>query len=72
MRYSLSVLINIFWANCHQCIQLINTFQSSVAFHIESSHLFYKAKQITGFYMERNTRLKRLNIINPLSANPTE
>ena len=26
----------------------------SVAFHIETSHLFSKAKQIAGFYMKRN------------------
>ena len=33
-------------------------FQPSVAFHIETSHLFSSAKQMTGFYMKRNTGQK--------------
>ena len=36
----------------------INPFQLIVAFHIETSDLFCSAKQETGFYMKRNTRLK--------------
>ena len=28
---------------------------ASIAFHIETSHLFYRAKQMTGFYMKHNT-----------------
>ena len=32
---------------------LCNSFQPSVAFHIESSHLLCSTKQMTGFYMER-------------------
>ena len=36
----------------------VNPFQPSVAFHIETSHLFCRAKQITGFYMKCNTGLK--------------
>ena len=39
-------------------ILFFNPFQLSVAFHIETSHLFCFAKQITGFYMKRNTALK--------------
>ena len=39
---------------------LINLFQPSVAFHIETSHLFCFAKHITGFYMERNTGMNKL------------
>ena len=31
----------------------INPFQSSVVFHIETSHLFCRAKQMTGFYMKQ-------------------
>ena len=38
-----------------------NPFQASVAFHIETSHLFCRAKQITGFHVKRNTGLKWLN-----------
>ena len=34
----------------------INPFQPSVAFPIETSQLFCSAKQMTGFYMKRNTR----------------
>ena len=37
---------------------LFNLFQSTVAFHIENSHLFCFAKQMTGFYIKRNTGLK--------------
>ena len=33
----------------------INPFLPSVAFPIESSQLFCPAKQMTGFYMKRNT-----------------
>ena len=36
----------------------INPFQSSVAFHIETSYLFCSSKKIDGFYMKRNTMLK--------------
>ena len=32
----------------------LKTFQSSVVFHIETSHLICPANQITGFYMEYN------------------
>ena len=28
---------------------------ASIAFHIETSHLFYRAKRMTGFYMKHNT-----------------
>ena len=31
---------------------------ASFAFHIETSHFFCTAKQMAGFYMKRNTRLK--------------
>ena len=36
----------------------INPFQPSVPFDIETSHLFCSVKQMTGFYMKRNTGLK--------------
>ena len=39
----------------------INPFQHSVAFHMETSHLFCSAKQMTGFYMKHNTGLKWAN-----------
>ena len=35
-------------------------FQSSVAFHIETSQLFCRAKQMTGFYMKRKTGLESI------------
>ena len=38
-----------------------NLFQPSVSFHIETSHLFYSANQMTVFHMERNTGLKWVN-----------
>ena len=37
---------------------LINPFQPSVAFYIETSHLIFIANQIIGFCMKWNTRLK--------------
>ena len=37
-------------------------FQSSVAIHIETSHLICIANEITGFYMESNTGLKWVKI----------
>ena len=36
----------------------LNPFQPSVVFHVETSHLFCSANQMTGFYMECNTGLK--------------
>ena len=36
----------------------VNPFQPSDAFHIETSHLFCRAKQTTGFYMKHYIRLK--------------
>ena len=36
----------------------VNPFQLSIAFHIETNHLFSRAKQITGFYMKSNAGLK--------------
>ena len=42
-----------------RCIWVaLNSFQPSVAFHIETSQLFYRAKQMTSFYVGRNTVLK--------------
>ena len=35
-----------------------NQFQPTVAFLIETSHLFCPVKQMTGFYMKRNSCLK--------------
>ena len=40
---------------------LVNPFQPSVAFHIETSHLFYSEKQMTGFYIKLNTGLTWVN-----------
>ena len=34
---------------------LFNLFQLRVALHVETSHLFCSANQMTGFYMKRNT-----------------
>ena len=34
------------------------TLQPIVVFHIESSHLFCRVKQVTGFYIRRKTGLK--------------
>ena len=36
-------------------------FQPGVAFHIENSHLFCSSKQMTYFYMKRDTGLKGVN-----------
>ena len=49
----------------------MNLFQPSVAFYIETSHLFCFVKQIAGFYMERNTGLKCVNKLYALvTVNP--
>ena len=39
-------------------LKRIRPFQPSVAFHIETNHLFSSAKQVTGFYMKCNTGMK--------------
>ena len=33
---------------------------ASVAFHVETGHLIFSAKQVTDFYMKRNTNLKSI------------
>ena len=37
--------------------RIFNLFQPSVAFHIETSHLIFTAKQMSDFYMKCNTEL---------------
>ena len=36
-------------------LKTFNPFQSSVAFHIKTSHLFCRTKRMTGLYMKHNT-----------------
>ena len=43
------------------CENILNPFHPSVVIHIENNHLICSAKQITGFYMNRNTGLKQVN-----------
>ena len=40
-----------------------NPFQPSVAFHIETSHLFCSGKQMTDFYIKRNNGLKLIKML---------
>ena len=42
----------------------LSRFQPSVLFHIETSQLFCWAKQMAGFYIKRNTRLKWVNVMS--------
>ena len=63
-------IVNIFWISCYLLGQFIlnnltgwislevNLFQPSVYIYIETSHLLCRIKQMTGFYMKRNTGLK--------------
>ena len=48
------------------CRKLINPFQLSVAFRMETSHLICSANQMTGFYMECNTGVKWVNKVSVL------
>ena len=41
----------------------INTFEQNVTFNIETTHLFCRAKKMTGFNMKRNTGLKWINYV---------
>ena len=34
---------------------LLNPFQPSIAFHVETSHIFYSANEITNSYVKCNT-----------------
>ena len=40
----------------------VNSFQSSITFHIETSLLIYSTNQMSGFYMKCNTRLKWVKV----------
>ena len=39
----------------------VYTLQPKVVFHIETSRLFFRAKQMAGFYMKYNSALKLVN-----------
>ena len=41
--------------------EILNPFQLSVAFYIETSHWICNANQMTGFYMKCKTGLKCVN-----------
>ena len=43
----------------------VNEYQPSVAFHIETSHLFRRVNQMSGFYIKRNTGLNWVNLKLP-------
>ena len=66
--------VNSFRASVHQRFLgvrkwsiFVNPFQPSVAFYIETSHLFRREKQMTDLYMKRNTGLKWVkNIVEVL------
>ena len=42
--------------------KIISSFQPSVEFHVETSKLFRRAKEMTGFYMKRNIGQKLVKI----------
>ena len=46
-----------------QRFELLNPFQPSVAFYTDTSYLFYKAKQLTDYYMKCNTGLRQAKAI---------
>ena len=54
-RWVVDVLQQVlFYIHLHE----FKPFQPSVVFHIEASHLLCSAKQMTGFHMKCNARLK--------------
>ena len=48
---------------------MLDPFKPSVAFRIETSHLFRSSKRMTGFYIKRNTGLKCLKQLFPILEN---
>ena len=62
LTFTMSIFLGIFQNFSEKIFWTasINPFQPSVAFHIEASHLFCSAKQMTGFYIKQNTWLKWL------------
>ena len=46
-----------------QSKKIVNPFQHSVAFYIETSHLICSVYQMTGFFMKCNTGLKWVNLV---------
>ena len=38
---------------------LLNPFQPSIAFHVETSHIFYSANEITNSYVKCNTGVEK-------------
>ena len=61
--YYLFMWIRLFlWAWSHPCGPYLNSFQPSVAFHIEPSYLICRANQTAGFYMKCSTCQKSVNV----------
>ena len=42
--------------------KIFKSFQTSIAFHIETIHLFFGAKKMTDFYIKCNTGLKWVKV----------
>ena len=61
-RHSGAFIVNVEFIFQYN-IQLINLFQSTVTFYIETSHLICIANQMTGFYMKCNTGMKWVNLV---------
>ena len=50
-------------SNAEEVVNPCNLFQSSVAFHIETSHLISTTNLMTGFYIKRTTGMKWLKAV---------
>ena len=57
-RRHVAVKFHLYNYSISRSLKLLNQFQPSVAFHIETSYLICRENQINGFYMKCNTRLK--------------
>ena len=57
-RWCLAWVLNTPPLNISDNTKILSHFSRSVTFDIETSHLFCRAKQMTGFYIKYNTELK--------------
>ena len=60
LNHVLILYIKFEFKHFHRYIshEAFNPFQLSIVFHIETSHLFCRAKQMIGFYIKGISRLK--------------
>ena len=62
---TIGLLMFLWGVELERCVKWVSPFESIIAFHIETSNSFCRAKQMTGFYMKRKHGLKWVKQVVP-------